>query len=81
MGLYGPKIVWVMYGFFSKQFWRTKLDQVDCTEEQMNEVVEGLFLIKHANNNEDEITGIANITCTILLYWYLYTLFYKNDVT
>jgi len=55
-----------MFGFFSKKFWRTKLDQISCTADEMNEVAEGLFLIKHANNNMEEKTGIANITRKLL---------------
>lgn len=54
-----------MYGFFSKTFWNTKLDDIDCTADQMNQVAEGLFLIKHANNNMDQQRGISNITCNV----------------
>lgn len=68
VGLYGKKIVWIMYGFFSKTFWSINLEDIDCTAEEMSLVAEGTFLIKHANNNMDEQKGIANITCRCLLY-------------
>jgi len=70
VGLFGPKIVWLMFGFFSKEFWRSELNKIDCTEDQMKQVVEGLFLIKHANNNQDQKTGIANVTRKHLILQY-----------
>lgn len=63
VGLFGRKIVWIMYGFFSKTFWEISLEQIDCTADQMRQVAEGIFLIKHANNNMDQKVGISNITC------------------
>lgn len=64
IGFYGPKIVWVFMGFLSFRFWATELDDIDCTEEQMNEVADGLFLIRYSDYKTVE-RGIANLTCTV----------------
>jgi len=61
VGLYGPKIVWLFNGFYGKGFWRLNKD-LDCTEEEMDTVVEGIFFLKYTDINLSGERGIANVT-------------------
>lgn len=53
-------------GYLSKNFWREKLDDIDCTEEEMDLVAEGMFLFKHSHKDPNYSIGIANITGTLV---------------
>ncbi|XP_045169675.1 gamma-aminobutyric acid type B receptor subunit 1-like [Mercenaria mercenaria] len=64
IGLYGPHIVWMFVGWYSKTFWKVDLDEVDCTEEQMTLTVEGAFITGAVFMNPVEEKGIAGITAT-----------------
>lgn len=71
MGYYGPKIVWIMMGYLSTTFWREKLDDIECTLEEMNIAAEGVFLFKHSHRDPDYTKGIANITGILNRDFYL----------
>ena len=43
IGLYGRRIVWILNGWYDAEWWKTKDDSIDCTPEQLSEVVEGYF--------------------------------------
>ena len=62
VGLYGPKIVWVFYGWFSTEFWRINLDNVPCTEEEMEQAADGAFTFGYYFRNRINERGIAGIT-------------------
>lgn len=62
VGLFGPKIIWVFVGWFSKTFWKVGLDEVDCTEEEMTEAAEGSFITGPVYSNPVNERGIANLT-------------------
>ena len=62
MGFYGPKIVWIFLGFLSATFWREKLEDVDCTPEEMIQSAEGSFFIEFTEDGRTEKRGIANVT-------------------
>lgn len=49
-------------GFLSTHFWRSELDAVDCTVEEMNTVAEGIFLLKWSHRDPEYEKGIANVT-------------------
>lgn len=63
MGLYGPKIVWMLQGYYAADFWKTNPAETDCTTEEMERAVEGSFLIRNLNINPVEKKGLANLTC------------------
>ncbi|XP_053374078.1 gamma-aminobutyric acid type B receptor subunit 1-like [Mercenaria mercenaria] len=62
VGLYGPKIVWIFTGWYSQNFWKEKLENIDCTEKEMVLAVEGAFLSRGVIRNPTDEKGIANIT-------------------
>lgn len=49
-------------GWFTPVFWKTNLQHVDCSEEEMSSVVEGAFLTSSVYYNPIEERGIANLT-------------------
>ena len=62
MGLYGPKVVWVFYGWFSLEFWRQSLDDVPCSEKEMEQAADGAFVIGFYVRNRNIERGIAGLT-------------------
>ena len=42
-GLYGPKIVWIMTGWYVEDWWSLHADTHDCTRDQMLETVQGML--------------------------------------
>ncbi|XP_053374076.1 gamma-aminobutyric acid type B receptor subunit 2-like [Mercenaria mercenaria] len=64
VGLYGPKIVWIFFGWYSQTFWRNNLQGFDCGEEEMSAVVDGSFITEEAYKNPKEERGIANMTAS-----------------
>ncbi|XP_052793035.1 gamma-aminobutyric acid type B receptor subunit 1-like [Mya arenaria] len=62
VGLFGPKVVWILQGWLSTEFWSQGLEKISCTAEEMSKVVEGTFLVNPVFNNPIEERGIANMT-------------------
>ena len=62
MGLYGPKIVWVFVAWFSSEFWRSHLEDVPCTAEEMEQAADGAFVIGFYYRNRLLTRGIAGLT-------------------
>ncbi|XP_045213752.2 gamma-aminobutyric acid type B receptor subunit 1-like isoform X2 [Mercenaria mercenaria] len=62
VGLFGPKIVWVFVGWYSSTFWKVRLDNLECTEEEMSMAAEGAFITGPVYSNPVEERGIANLT-------------------
>lgn len=62
MGLYGPKIVWMFYGWYSSEFWRINLDNVPCSEEEMELAADGAFVIGYYFRDRVIRRGIAGLT-------------------
>jgi len=60
--MYGPKIVWVFFGWYSAGFWLQPQADVDCTPEQMTSAVEGAFFTSAVYYNPKEERGIAGMT-------------------
>lgn len=67
LGLYGPKIVWLLPGWYSDFFWREHNHEVDCTVEEMEQAAEGVFLVVSVYFNPVEERGVANLTGMLLL--------------
>ena len=64
LGLYGPKVVWIFVTWYSSEFWRHNLDidNVPCTVEEMEQSVDGAFLLGFFFRNPVLERGIAGIT-------------------
>ena len=62
VGLYGPKVVWVFVAWFSSEFWRTHLDDVPCTVEEMEAAADGAFVIGFYYRNRLLTRGVAGLT-------------------
>ncbi|XP_052793057.1 gamma-aminobutyric acid type B receptor subunit 1-like [Mya arenaria] len=71
VGLFGPKIVWILQGWFSEVFWKQGLESISCTAEELSQVAEGVFLIRPVFNNPIEERGIANMTNSEFMQRYL----------
>lgn len=76
VGLYGPKIVWIFVGWYSKHFWKTNLDSVSCSESEMILAVDGAIFTGAVFKNPEEERGLANLTgmlCSLftLCIWHL----------
>lgn len=54
--------MWVFVGWFSATFWRIDLDDLECTEDEMDLVAEGAFVTGPVYQNPVEERGIANLT-------------------
>ncbi|XP_045169714.2 gamma-aminobutyric acid type B receptor subunit 1-like [Mercenaria mercenaria] len=70
IGLFGSQIVWIFNGWYTPLFWKTNLDTVDCTDEEMSNVVEGAFLTSSVYSNPIEERGVANLTVSEFLKLY-----------
>ena len=62
MGLYGPKVVWIFNGWFSSEFWRQKLDNVPCSDEEMEQAADGAILTAFYFKNPYPERGISGLT-------------------
>ena len=62
LGLYGSKIVWIIYGWYGYDFWRRDLKDVPCTVEEMNQVVEDALLFYFAYTTDSTERGVAGLT-------------------
>lgn len=62
-GLYGPKVVWILMGYYAPEFWKTNSQETDCNEEDLAKAVEGSFFIRNSIVIFDEKRGLANLTC------------------
>ena len=45
VGLYGPKIVWFLLGWYSDNWWKEKTASVECTVEEIEIAIDGYFSI------------------------------------
>ncbi|XP_006811624.1 gamma-aminobutyric acid type B receptor subunit 1-like, partial [Saccoglossus kowalevskii] len=61
-GLYGPKYVWIIPGFFVPEWWTQGLDNLDCTEDEMRLAVDGYFSIVWATWSKDSRHSISGQT-------------------
>ena len=68
MGLYGPKVVWVFVAWYSAEFWRTNLDDVPCTVEEMEAAADGAFVLGFYYWNPVLEKGIAGLTGKLVLH-------------
>ncbi|XP_076455754.1 gamma-aminobutyric acid type B receptor subunit 2-like [Babylonia areolata] len=55
-GLYGPLIVWIIPNLLDRGFWNDLPDDVNCTSEQIYDVIDGAFAVGQVT----EITSIGN---------------------
>jgi len=53
VGLYGPKVVWMVNSFYSPGFWDKEHADVDCTREQMRQVVDGILITGNIGFTDD----------------------------
>ncbi|XP_074654114.1 gamma-aminobutyric acid type B receptor subunit 1-like [Tubulanus polymorphus] len=61
-GLYGKKYVWFIIGWFKDDWYRQKLDQVNCTADEMKIALEGHFTSESMMLNQENILSISNMT-------------------
>ena len=54
--------MWIIYGWFGFDFWRRYLEDVPCTLEEMDEVLQGAILVSVHFRNRIEERGIADLT-------------------
>ncbi|XP_041350845.1 gamma-aminobutyric acid type B receptor subunit 1-like [Gigantopelta aegis] len=61
VGLYGPKIVWIINGWYDKNWWYAKED-TDCTVDQLSEAVEGYFTVDRLYLNPKKQLTVSGLT-------------------
>ena len=64
LGLFGKKIIWAFHGWYSHEFWRTDLEDVPCSEEEMEQAARGAFVFGYYPKNRIIERGIAGLTGT-----------------
>lgn len=63
VGLYGPNIVWLVYGHFESNWWNpVDLHLYNCTPEEMLESIEGHFAIRFEVIGDEPGETIGRIT-------------------
>ena len=62
IGLFGQKIIWIFHGWYSSEFWRTNLEDIPCTEEDMEQAADGAFVIGYYPKNRIIERGVAGLT-------------------
>ena len=60
--MYGPKYVWLILGWFPKQFWRTPYAKVDCQPDDLEEAIDGTLTFMPLTFNPIQEVGIAGMT-------------------
>lgn len=45
IGLYGPRVVWILPGWFDNEWWLQKDLNDQCTPEELTKVAEGNFYV------------------------------------
>ncbi|XP_041350710.1 gamma-aminobutyric acid type B receptor subunit 1-like [Gigantopelta aegis] len=45
IGLYGPKIAWILVGWYSENWWNVSVPNTDCTIDQIKEAIDGYFAV------------------------------------
>ncbi|XP_022086469.1 gamma-aminobutyric acid type B receptor subunit 2-like isoform X2 [Acanthaster planci] len=61
INMYGPKYVWILPGWFQREWWRAEAD-TDCSAEDLAEVAEGYFAIDSLDINIDNRSSISGLT-------------------
>ncbi|KAL5007636.1 hypothetical protein ScPMuIL_016442 [Solemya velum] len=65
-GLYWPKIVWILLGWYGENWWKktNNFAGINCTQDQLNAVVEGVIQMGYFFRNPKTEKGLAGITAT-----------------
>lgn len=61
-GLYGPKYVWFLPGWFNDRWWEKNVSHISCTPEQISLVADGYISTGPVYLNPVEEKGIADLT-------------------
>lgn len=56
LGLYGPRIVYLMMGYYSSITWSQSTNFSDCTPDQIMETIDGSFYIGVAMNTDNQVS-------------------------
>lgn len=57
--MFGGKYVWIITGFYTKDWWKDGSDDIECTEEEMDRAVDGYFSMSASNHSITNKTGIS----------------------
>ncbi|XP_070554748.1 gamma-aminobutyric acid type B receptor subunit 2-like [Ptychodera flava] len=52
-GMYGPKYVWLIIGYYSERWWETDIEDLDCTAEELRTALAGYFTVVWATLSSD----------------------------
>ncbi|XP_046576507.1 gamma-aminobutyric acid type B receptor subunit 1-like [Haliotis rubra] len=62
VGLYGPKVVWVVNGWYETEWWKVDNPLIDCTVEQLAEAVEGYWAVDRIYQNPRGEKALSGLT-------------------
>ena len=71
--------MWMFNGWFSSEFWRQNLHEVSCSEDEMEEAVDGAFITGFYFKNPSQERGVSGLTGKEL--WSSYITVYEVIVT
>eukprot|EP00057_Strongylocentrotus_purpuratus_P002782 XP_003725244.1 PREDICTED: gamma-aminobutyric acid type B receptor subunit 1 [Strongylocentrotus purpuratus] len=60
-GLYGAKYVWLLVGWYMRDWWLVEDDRIDCTPEELTEAVEGYFAVDSMDTNVDDRMSVSGL--------------------
>nr|XP_054755802.1 gamma-aminobutyric acid type B receptor subunit 2-like isoform X2 [Lytechinus pictus] len=61
-GMYGAKYVWLLVGWYMRDWWLVEDDRIDCTPEELTEAVEGYFAVDSMDTNIDDRMSVSGLT-------------------
>ncbi|XP_022082609.1 gamma-aminobutyric acid type B receptor subunit 1-like isoform X2 [Acanthaster planci] len=62
LGLYGPRYVWMLPGYYADGWWKVPEEGVTCTPEELKKASEGYLTIMWSQFGREEVNTIAGIT-------------------
>lgn len=59
--MYGAKYVWLLVGWYMRDWWLVEDDGIDCTPEELTEAVEGYFAVDSMDTNVDDRMSVSGL--------------------
>ena len=72
-GLYGPNYVWLVFGWYDKEWWRKDDGAVSCTIDNMDTVIDHALTIQQlpvTSDADERAVGDMVSSLTLLYVWW-----------
>lgn len=77
--LYGPRYVWLIPGSFPSNWWLDQRDNSDCSNEELEEAIEGYLSVTVATGGASEVT--PGFTAGIVRTRFFYGKFFRQPAS